>query len=170
MTDKLCILQGSCSKSRCGIALVSGTRTLIAMFGAVLVHAATSMRCIITNRVAMATAGPGIGDSESCAAFADCVYCLMAESGLSCPSCCVALLTCDCVATCRQMQNETQCTWDLTQHGGTSGLESSAVSCAYAAVQVFHFSESKDKEDNIVQDGQLPAGTLQSQASDKKSS
>jgi len=45
-------------------------------------------------------------------------------------------------------------------------------------VQVFHFSESKDKdetdvqdvnkEDNVAQDGQLPAGTLQSQASDKK--
>ena len=82
------------------------------------------------------------------------------------------------MATCRQIQNETQCTSDLTQHGGTSGLESSAVSSAYAAVQVFHFSESKDKdeadlqdvnkEDDVVQDGQLPAGTLQSQAADKK--
>ena len=45
-------------------------------------------------------------------------------------------------------------------------------------MQVFHFSESKDKdeadvqdvskEDNVVQDGQSPADTVQSQASDKK--
>ncbi|KAA6418748.1 MAG: minor histocompatibility antigen H13-like [Trebouxia sp. A1-2] len=45
-------------------------------------------------------------------------------------------------------------------------------------LEVFHFSESKDKdetdvqdvnkEDNNAQDGQLPAGTVQSQASDKK--
>jgi len=45
-------------------------------------------------------------------------------------------------------------------------------------VQVFHFSESKDKDEvdaqdvniehNIAQDGQLPADTVQSQTSDKK--
>ncbi len=45
-------------------------------------------------------------------------------------------------------------------------------------LQVFHFSESKDKdetdlqdvnkEDDVAQDGQLPADTVQSQVSDKK--
>ncbi len=70
------------------------------------------------------------------------------------------------------------CTRYLTPNGSTAALESSALSSAYAAVQVFHFSESKDKdeadvqdvnkEDDVAQHGQLPAGTLQSQASDKK--
>lgn len=45
-------------------------------------------------------------------------------------------------------------------------------------MQVFHFSESKDKDEvdgqdvnkehDVAQDGQVPADTVQSQASDKK--
>ena len=103
MIDKLCILQGSCSELHCSVALVCDTKMVIAMFGLACVHAAASMYARDIDKLAMATAGPGIRNSENCAAFACCARCTATARGLSCSVCCAAWLSYNYVATCWQM-------------------------------------------------------------------
>ena len=99
--------------------------TVDAMFGSVIVFAATSMMCMnadIIDSMPVATAGPGNGNIGYCAAFAYCVHCLVTAQGLSCSVCCAALLAYDYVAVCWQILTM-MCTCYWTQNGCTSGFE-----------------------------------------------